>query len=83
MTSSDYLTMAEARFMSVKRYFPESSEVDRLAGVILGIVSGMTGEEHIAHMSKTVETPAMKDARLKEERRRLIQMEMNKDSNSI
>ena len=83
MTNSDYLTMAENRFMSVKRYYPDSAETQRLADIVVGMVTAMTPDEHIAHMSKTIETPAMKDARLKEERRILIQMAMNRDSSSI
>jgi len=83
MTSSDYLTMAENRFGSVQRYFPNSSEANRFAGIVADIIMNMTHEERIAHSEKTIETPAMKDARLKKERHALIQMEMNKDSNSI
>ena len=83
MTNSDYLTMAENRFASVKRYFPNSSEFNRMFGIVLGMTNKMTAEERDLHNAKTIETPAMKDARLKEERRILIQMAMNKDSNSI
>ena len=83
MTTSDYLTMAETRFMSSKRDYPNSPETERLADIVAGMVTAMTPDEHIAHLSKTIETPAMKDARLKEERRVLIQMAMNKDSSSI
>ena len=81
--ASDYLTMAETRFASVQRYTPESSEVARLQGIIASMTLQMTAEEHAAHMQKTIETPAAKAARLKEEQRIMRQMEMNKDSNSI
>jgi hypothetical protein len=81
--ASDYLTMAETRFASVQRYTPESSEVARLQGIITSMTLQMTAEEHAAHMQKTIETPAAKAARLKEEQRIMKQMEMNKDSNSI
>jgi len=81
--ASDYLTMAETRFASVQRYTPESSEVARLQGIITSMTLQMTAEEHAAHMQKTIETPAAKAARLKEEQRIMRQMEMNKDSNSI
>ena len=83
MTNSDYLTMAETRFSSVQRYFPNSSEFNRLFNIILDMTNKMTDEERQAHKEKTMETPATKAARLKEEQRIMKQMEMNKDSNSI
>ena len=83
MTNSDYLTMAENRFSSVQRYFPNSSEFNRLFNIILDMTNKMTPEERQAHKEKTMETPATKAARLKEEQRIMRQMEMNKDSNSI
>ena len=83
MTNSDYLTMAENRFASVQRYFPNSSEFNRLFNIILDMTNKMTIEERQAHKEKTMETPATKAARLKEEQRIMRQMEMNKDSNSI
>ena len=83
MTNSDYLTMAENRFASVQRYYPGSSEFNRLFNVILDMTNKMTEEERQAHKEKTIETPSMRTARLKEERRVMIQMEMNKDSSSI
>jgi hypothetical protein len=83
MTTSDYLTMAENRFAAVQRYYPNSSEFNRLFGIILDMTNKMTPDERDLHNAKTIETPAMKDARLKEERRILIQMAMNRDSSSI
>ena len=83
MTNSDYLTMAETRFSSVQRYFPNSSEFNRLFNIILDMTNKMTPEERQAHKEKTMETPATKAARLKEEQRIMRQMDMNKDSNSI
>lgn len=83
MTNSDYLTMAENRFASVQRYFPNSSEFTRLFNVILDMTNKMTTEERDLHNAKKIETPATKAARLKEEQRILRQMEMNKDSSSI
>lgn len=83
MTNSDYLTMAENRFASVHRYFPNSSEFSRLFNIIRDMTSKMTPEERQAHSEKTIETPAAKNARLKEEQRQMDQMLMNKDSNSI
>ena len=83
MTNSDYLTMAENRFASVQRYFPGSSEFNRLFNVILDMTNKMTPKERQAHKEKTIETPAMKAARLKEEQRIVRQMAMNKDSSSI
>ena len=83
MTNSDYLTMAENRFASVQRYFPNSSEFNRLFNIILDMTSTMSPEERDMHNAKKIETPAAKAARLKEEQRVLDQMSMNKDSNSI
>jgi hypothetical protein len=83
MTNSDYLTMAENRFVSVQRYFPNSSEFNRLFNIILDMTNKMTVEERDQHNAKKIETPAAKAARLKEEQRVLDQMSMNKDSNSI
>ena len=83
MTNSDYLTMAENRFASVQRYFPNSSEFNRLFNIILDMTNKMTVEERDQHNAKKIETPAVKAARLKEEQRLLNQMAMNKDSNSI
>jgi type IV secretory pathway VirB6-like protein len=83
MTNSDYLTMAENRFASVQRYFPNSSEFNRLFNIILDMTSKMSPEERDMHNAKKIETPAAKAARLKEEQRVLDQMSMNKDSNSI
>ena len=83
MTNSDYLTMAENRFVSVQRYFPNSSEFNRLFNIILDMTNKMTIEERDQHNAKKIETPAAKAARLKEEQRVLDQMSMNKDSNSI
>jgi len=83
MTNSDYLTMAENRFASVQRYFPNSSEFNRLFNIILDMTNKMTDEERDQHNAKKIETPAAKAARLKEEQRIMRQMEMNKDSNSI
>jgi type IV secretory pathway VirB6-like protein len=83
MTNSDYLTMAENRFASVQRYFPNSSEFSRLFNIILNMTNNMTAEERVLHYAKKIETPAAKAARLKEEQRVLDQMAMNKDSNSI
>jgi type IV secretory pathway VirB6-like protein len=83
MTNSDYLTMAENRFASVQRYFPNSSEFNRLFNIILDMTNKMTVEERDQHNAKKIETPAAKAARLKEEQRVLDQMAMNKDSNSI
>ena len=83
MTNSDYLTMAENRFVSVQRYFPNSSEFNRLFNIILDMTNKMTDEERDQHNAKKIETPAAKAARLKEEQRVLDQMSMNKDSNSI
>ncbi len=81
--ASDYLTMAETRFASVQRYTPESSEVARLQGIIASMTLQMTPEERDLHAAKKIETPEAKIARLKEEKRVLDQMSMNKDSNSI
>ena len=81
--ASDYLTMAETRFASVQRYTPESSEVARLQGIIASMTLQMTSEELAKHNAKKIETPEAKIARLKEEKRVLDQMSMNKDSNSI
>jgi type IV secretory pathway VirB6-like protein len=83
MTNSDYLTMAENRFASVQRYFPNSFEFNRLFNIILDMTNKMTVEERDQHNAKKIETPAAKAARLKEEQRALDQMAMNKDSNSI
>ncbi len=83
MTNSDYLTMAENRFASVQRYYPNSSEFNRLFNIILDMTNKMTVEERDKHNAKKIETPAAKAARLKEEQRVLDQMAMNKDSNSI
>ena len=83
MTNSDYLTMAENRFSSVQRYFPNSSEFNRLFNIILDMTNKMTPEERYLHSAKKIETPEAKIARLKEEKRVLDQMSMNKDSNSI
>ena len=83
MTNSDYLTMAENRFTSVQRYFPNSSEFNRLFNIILDMTNKMSSEERDMHNAKKIETPAAKAARLKEEQRVLDQMSMNKDSNSI
>jgi type IV secretory pathway VirB6-like protein len=83
MTNSDYLTMAENRFASVQRYFPNSSEFNRLFNIILDMTNKMSPEERDMHNAKKIETPAAKAARLKEEQRVLDQMSMNKDSNSI
>jgi type IV secretory pathway VirB6-like protein len=83
MTNSDYLTMAENRFASVQRYFPNSSEFSRLFNIILNMTNNMTAEERELHYAKKIETPEQKIARLKEEQRVLDQMSMNKDSNSI
>ena len=83
MTNSDYLTMAENRFSSVQRYFPNSSEFNRLFNIILDMTNKMTPEERDLHSAKKIETPEAKIARLKEEKRVLDQMSMNKDSNSI
>ena len=83
MTNSDYLTMAENRFSSVQRYFPNSSEFNRLFNIILDMTNKMTAEERDQHNAKKIETPEQKIARLKEEQRVLDQMSMNKDSNSI
>ena len=83
MTNSDYLTMAENRFSSVQRYFPNSSEFNRLFNIILDMTNKMTPEERDLHSAKKIETPEAKIDRLKEEKRVLDQMSMNKDSNSI
>jgi len=83
MTNSDYLTMAENRFASVQRYFPNSFEFNRLFNIILDMTNKMTVEERDQHNAKKIETPAAKAARLKEEQCVLDQMAMNKDSNSI
>ena len=83
MTNSDYLTMAENRFASVQRYFPNSSEFNRLFNIILDMTNKMTPEERDLHSAKKIETPEAKIDRLKEEKRVLDQMSMNKDSNSI
>ena len=83
MTNSDYLTMAENRFDSVQRYYPNSSEFNRLFNIILDMTNKMTPEERDLHSAKKIETPEAKIARLKEEKRVLDQMSMNKDSNSI
>ena len=83
MTNSYYLTMAENRFASVQRYFPNSSEFNRLFNIILDMTNKMSPEERDMHNAKKIETPAAKAARLKEEQRVLDQMSMNKDSNSI
>ena len=83
MTNSDYLTMAENRFSSVQRYFPNSSEFNRLFNIILDMTNKMTPEELAKHNAKKIETPEAKIDRLKEEQRVLDQMSMNKDSNSI
>jgi type IV secretory pathway VirB6-like protein len=83
MTNSDYLTMAENRFASVQRYFPNSSEFNRLFNIILDMTNKMSPEERDMHNAKKIDTPAAKAARLKEEQRVLDQMSMNKDSNSI
>lgn len=83
MTNSDYLTMAENRFDSVQRYFPNSSEFNRLFNIILDMTNKMTPEELAMHNAKKIETPEAKIGRLKEEQRILEQMAMNKDSNSI
>ena len=83
MTNSDYLTMAETRFSSVQRYFPNSSEFNRLFNIILDMTNKMTPEERDLHSAKKIETPEAKIDRLKEEKRVLDQMSMNKDSNSI
>ena len=83
MTNSDYLTMAENRFASVQRYFPNSSEFNRLFNIILDMTNKMTPEELAKHNAKKIETPEAKIDRLKEEQRILEQMAMNKDSNSI
>ena len=83
MTNSDYLTMAENRFASVQRYFPNSSEFSRLFNIILDMTNKMSPAERDMHNAKKIETPAAKAARLKEEQRVLDQMSMNKDSNSI
>ena len=83
MTNSDYLTMAETRFSSVQRYFPNSSEFNRLFNIILDMTNKMTPEELAKHNAKKIETPEAKIDRLKEEKRVLDQMSMNKDSNSI
>ena len=83
MTNSDYLTMAENRFSSVQRYFPNSSEFNRLFNIILDMTNKMTPEELAAHNAKKIETPEAKIDRLEEEQRILRQMEMNKDRSSI
>jgi type IV secretory pathway VirB6-like protein len=83
MTNSDYLIMAENRFASVQRYFPNSSEFNRLFNIILDMTNKMTDEERDQHNAKKIETPAAKAARLKEEQRSLERMAMNKDSASI
>ena len=83
MTNSDYLTMAENRFDSVQRYYPNSSEFNRLFNIILDMTNKMTPEELAKHNAKKIETPEAKIDRLKEEQRVLDQMSMNKDSNSI
>ena len=83
MTNSDYLTMAENRFDSVQRYYPNSSEFNRLFNIILDMTNKMTPEELAKHNAKKIETPEAKIDRLKEEKRVLDQMSMNKDSNSI
>lgn len=83
MTNSDYLTMAENRFASVQRYFPNSSEFSRLFNIIHNMTSNMTPEERQAHSEKTIESPAAKNERVKQEQRRMDQMLMNRDSNSI
>ena len=83
MTNSDYLTMAENRFDSVQRYYPNSSEFNRLFNIILDMTNKMTPEELAKHNAKKLETPEAKIDRLKEEQRILEQMAMNKDSNSI
>ena len=83
MTNSDYLTMAENRFDSVQRYYPNSSEFNRLFNIILDMTNKMTPEELAKHNAKKIETPEAKIDRLKEEQRILEQMAMNKDSNSI
>ncbi len=83
MTNSDYLTMAENRFASVQRYFPNSSEFSRLFNIILNMTNNMTAEERELHYAKKIETPAAKATRLKEEQRSLERMAMNKDSASI
>ena len=83
MTNSDYLTMAENRFDSVQRYYPNSSEFNRLFNIILDMTNKMTPEELAKHNAKKIETPEAKIERMKEEQRVLEQMAMNKDSNSI
>ena len=83
MTNSDYLTMAENRFASVQRYFPNSSEFNRLFNIILDMTNKMTVKERDLHAAKKIETPEAKNARLKEEQRLMDLMSMNKDSNSI
>jgi len=83
MTNSDYLTMAENRFASVQRYFPNSPEFSRLFNIILNMTNNMTAEERELHYAKNIETPEAKNARLKEEQRQMDLMSMNKDSNSI
>lgn len=83
MTNSDYLTMAENRFASVQRYFPDSPESTRLANVIHSMSLEMAPEELDLHNTKKIETPVAKTARLQEEQRLMKQMEMNKDNNSI
>jgi hypothetical protein len=83
MTNSDYLTMAENRFASVQRYFPNSSEFSRLFNIILDMTNKMTPEERQTHSEKAIESPAAKNERVKQEQRRMDQMLMNRDSNSI
>ena len=83
MTNSDYLTMAENRFDTVQRDYPNSSEFNRLFNIILDMTNKMTPEELATHNAKRIETPEAKINRLEEERRILRQMEMNKDSSSI
>jgi hypothetical protein len=83
MTNSDYLTMAENRLDSVQRYYPNSSEFNRLFNIVLDMTNKMTSEELAKHNAKKIETPEAKIERLKEEQRVLEQMAMNKDSNSI
>ena len=83
MTNSDYLTMAENRFDSVQRYYPNSSEFNRLFNIILDMTNKMTPEELAMHNAKKIETPEAKIDRLKEEQRILEKIAMNKDSNSI
>jgi len=68
---------------SVQRYYPNSSEFNRLFNIVLDMTNKMTSEELAKHNAKKIETPEAKIERLKEEQRVLEQMAMNKDSNSI